>query len=389
MVRAVNRRSVTVISLIGYFLIGSIPIMLAPALPFLIRAFDLTLTSAGAVFVARSAGSFLGIMAGGFLSDRLGRKPVIVAGCLLQGILMALVAVSPNWFVITAFFGLIGLATGLINPSINAMIAEVNSRRRAAALNALHGVYSLGAMIGPLVAGLLLASRFGWQAIFFGGSLIWLLYGLSLLFVQLPKTVPANTGTAQPGVKPLTLFLNPLFLLLFAVSFLYNGTATSLVSWINTYLDQTDFPILLGAGMVSIFYLGLAIGRFTCGILSEKIGYARLILICAVGSLIFYPVAIYAAPPLLIALGVLLAGLFFSGLHPTSLAYATRLYPEIGGAVSSLLAIAMTVGAMSVPWLTGFAADLIGFRMSFAISVGLLMVLVGVAVLLIRREKRG
>lgn len=187
----------------------------------------------------------------------------------------------------------------------------------------------------------------------------------------------------------MSLFLNPLFLMLFAVSFLYNGTATSLVSWINTYLDQADFPIVLGAGMVSIFYLGLAVGRFTCGILSEKVGYARLILICAVGSLAFYPIAIYTSPPFLIALGVLLSGMFFSGLHPTSLAYANRLYPEIGGTVSSLLAIAMTLGAMSVPWITGFAADMIGFQMSFAINIGLLLILVLVAMLLIRKEKRG
>lgn len=384
-----SRRSITAISLIGYFLVGSIPIMLAPALPFLIRAFNLTLTSAGAVFVARSAGSFLGVLAGGVLSDRLGRKPVIVAGCLLQGLLMSLVAISPNWAIITAFFGLIGFAGGLINPSINAMIAEANSERRGAALNALHGVYSVGAMIGPLVAGFLLASRHGWRAIFFGGSLIWLLYGLSLLFVKLPASILKTPGTVRPAVRPLSLFLNPLFLMLFAVSFLYNGTATSLVSWINTYLDQADFPILLGAGMVSIFYLGLAVGRFTCGILAEKIGYARLILICAVGSLAFYPIAIYTSPPLLIALGVLLAGMFFSGLHPTSLAYANRLYPEIGGTVSSLLAIAMTLGAMSVPWITGFAADMIGFQMSFTINIGLLMVLVMVALLLLRREKRG
>jgi DHA1 family multidrug resistance protein-like MFS transporter len=176
-----SRRSITVISLAGYFLVGSIPIMLAPALPFLIRAFNLTLTSAGAVFVARSAGSFLGVMIGGTLSDRLGRKPVIIIGCFLQGFLMALVAISPNWFLITAFFALIGLAGGLINPSINAMIAEVNSERRGAALNALHGVYSVGAMVGPLVAGILLASRYGWRAIFFGGCVIWILYGLVLL----------------------------------------------------------------------------------------------------------------------------------------------------------------------------------------------------------------
>ena len=384
-----NRKKITTITLIGYFFTGFIPITLAPALPFLIREFELSMTAAGAVFVARSAGSFIGVLIGGILSDRCGRKPVLVAGCLLQGIMMGLIGLSPNWLAITLLFGLVGLAVGLINPPINALVAEVNTEKRGAALNALHGVYSVGAMIGPIAAGLLLISPFGWRYIFFGGCLVWILYGLVLLAVEFPAARTLSGHAALKPLRPSALLLNPILLLLFFVSFLYNGTATSLVNWINTYLDQSDFPLLLGAGMVSLFYLGLAIGRFTCGALSERLGYARLIRICAVGSLLFYPAAIYLAQPVLIALGVFLSGVFLSGLHPTGLAYANRLYPEIGGTVSSLLAVAMTLGAMSVPWITGVAADQVGFRISFGLSIVLLAVLVVLSFALVRKDQGG
>ncbi|NLB43832.1 MAG: MFS transporter, partial [Clostridiaceae bacterium] len=106
------------------------------------------------------------------------------------------------------------------------------------------------------------------------------------------------------------------------------------------------------------------------------------------GSLAFYPLAIYANPPFLIGLGVLLAGVFLAGLHPTSLAYANRMYPEIGGTISSILSLAMTFSATAIPWLTGFVADLAGFRLGFAINIVLLLLLPLVALLLLRLERR-
>ncbi|NLO35268.1 MAG: MFS transporter [Clostridiaceae bacterium] len=383
-----NKRTITWVGLTGYFFLGFVPITLAPALPALIQTFQLTLASAGAVFAARSAGAFLGTLLGGTLSDRIGRKPVMVTGCLLQGLFLGLVGFSASWLLIIICFGLAGLASGLVNPAINALIAQVHAQKRGVALNSLHGVYSVGAMLGPVAAGLVLASPDGWRLVFGAGSLIWSLYGLGLIFLRLPPVQGQKSG-ARPAIRISTIFLNPFFLLLFAVSFLYNGTATSLVNWINTYLKQADFPLLLGAGMVSLFYLGLAAGRFSGGILAEKIGYSRLILLCALGSLAFYPLAIYANPPLLIGAGVLLAGVFLAGLHPTSLAYANRLYPELGGTVSSMLSLAMTFSATAVPWLTGFVADRAGFRLGFAINIALLLILPLVALLLLRLEKRG
>jgi fucose permease len=80
--------------------------------------------------------------------------------------------------------------------------------------------------------------------VFSAGSLIWILYGLALVFLRLPPVQGHKSGT-RPVVRIGSIFLNPFFLLLFAVSFLYNGTATSLVNWINTYLKQADFRFCL------------------------------------------------------------------------------------------------------------------------------------------------
>ena len=119
-----------------------------------------------------------------------------------------------------------------------------------------------------------------------------------------------RSRTQQSTVALSDLLRHPVFLLLLSIAFVYNGLAHGLVGWLNTYMDSLDFSVLVGSGLVSLFYLGLTTGRFTCRVYSDSLGYSKVLLLCALGSVIFYPLAVLATSPLLIALGVTLAGFF-------------------------------------------------------------------------------
>jgi len=183
-----------------------------------------------------------------------------------------------------------------------------------------------------------------------------------------------------------SFLIHPILITLFFVSFFYNGAATGLVGWINTYMEQMQFSTILGSSMVTVFYIGLTTGRFLCGIFSDRLGFSRTILICSIGSLLFYPLAVFTSQPILIAAGVILSGFFFSGLHPTGLAYANRLFPDSAGTVTGMLSTAMTLGAMILPWLIGLIADYSGFRAGLGLAFASLFILVAIAVRLVYIE---
>ena len=64
-----NQRALTISCYIGYFLIGVIGLVYAPALPLMIDNFGITLVAAGAIFPAKSIGSLIGSpWAGGSLT---------------------------------------------------------------------------------------------------------------------------------------------------------------------------------------------------------------------------------------------------------------------------------------------------------------------------------
>jgi MFS family permease len=100
----------------------------------------------------------------GALSDRTGRKPLIVVGQLLQAAALALIALGESFPVWVVAVALLGAGTALVYPTLLATIGDVaHPAWRARAV----GVYRLwrdgGFVVGALVAGLV-ADAYGLRA---------------------------------------------------------------------------------------------------------------------------------------------------------------------------------------------------------------------------------
>ena len=129
--------------------------VIVPFLPFYAASFHAAPWQIGLVFSAYSVGSFIGEPFWGKLSDRLGRKPILIwtvaANCLCYGAL----AFAPNiWFaIVIRIIG--GMAAG--NGSVvQGYIADVTPvELRAGRMARLGAAYNLGFILGPFVGGVL------------------------------------------------------------------------------------------------------------------------------------------------------------------------------------------------------------------------------------------
>jgi DHA1 family multidrug resistance protein-like MFS transporter len=102
----------------------------------------------------------------GALSDRFGRKPVIVLGLFACAIALPLI------FRITSFAGLVGvvplLGIGIaaVTPATNALIADlVAARRLGTGMGVFGTIWDVGEAAGPIVAGILIG-RLGYEPAF-------------------------------------------------------------------------------------------------------------------------------------------------------------------------------------------------------------------------------
>ncbi|KAB2857219.1 MAG: MFS transporter, partial [Anaerolineae bacterium] len=168
-------------------------------LPLLALQKDLRVEQAatiGAVYLAVWGSSQL---LTGPLSDRLGRKPLITGGLLLQSVgilLLALLTDYAGWL-ITA--GVMGIGTGMVYPTLLAAVSDVaNPLWRASAL----GVYRLwrdsGYAFGALFGGIL-ADLFTLQTAVVAVGLLTLVSGL-VTAILLSETIPDRpTSVAYPA----------------------------------------------------------------------------------------------------------------------------------------------------------------------------------------------
>lgn len=114
----------------------------------------------GFVLMVRPIGSFFGNMLGGFYADKIGRKPVMIGGMMLDALALGGFALTDSvlWFALLSF--LMGFGSSFSEPAVNAMIADVtHGEDRGRAYSLMYMGANVGGAIGPLLAVSILMSH--------------------------------------------------------------------------------------------------------------------------------------------------------------------------------------------------------------------------------------
>ncbi len=124
-----------------------------PVLPYIFEEFDTNLTTWGYLAAGAGVATMIGGLTLSRLSDRFGRRPVIIWPVLIYGIVMVIGALAPNLavFSLTIFAGAL-LVSGM-GPTVNAALRDVTPQTgRATSYGFLGTAYTLGALISTWVA---------------------------------------------------------------------------------------------------------------------------------------------------------------------------------------------------------------------------------------------
>jgi DHA1 family tetracycline resistance protein-like MFS transporter len=291
----------------------------------------------------------------GSLSDRFGRKPLLVLGMLGPGLTYLLLAVAPG--VAWLFIGYIvsGIA-GAIYTTVNAYVADITTAEdRAGRFGMMGAAFGLGFIAGPLAGGLL--GNIGLRVpLYAAGGLT--LVNLALALFLLPESLPVERrrpfswASANPLASLGMLRRNRTILALAASLFLYN---LALHGMYTTWLFSTTLRFGWGIAQTGITFavMGVLSAVAQGGLVGpavKRLGERRSILVgLSVGTLAF---TAYAFAPQSWMFYVVIAVASFAALEgPASQAMLSASVGEdeqgaIQGALASALSLTRIVGPL-------------------------------------------
>lgn len=155
---------------------------------YLVRGRGFTIGEAGVFLTWFGVGSFVSQPLGGYLADRIGRKPTVVTGMIATAAGFAVLGTGSSISVIAVGAGFCGLAIDLYRPAVAAMVMDlVPPRRRAMAFGLLYWAINLGVGVAAVIGGLLAEHAFWLLFLLDGGTCL----GFAACIVMLvPETHP-------------------------------------------------------------------------------------------------------------------------------------------------------------------------------------------------------
>jgi DHA1 family bicyclomycin/chloramphenicol resistance-like MFS transporter len=369
--------------------VGALSIdMFLPALPAMAAAFGTDAGTAQLTLTLFLAGFAVSQLVFGPLSDRFGRRRVLIAGLALYALAGLACAVAPEMSVLLAARIVQALGAGSGPVVARAIVRDLYDQERAARMLAAMGTaQALTPILAPIV-GSWIHVLAGWRAIFF------VLAGFGALFVVgalrfVPET-NVSRGAPRAGdepSRPAALLTDRTFLgyvlvmaLMFSGHFAFiSGSSFALI----TVLDVS--PALYGLCFGSVA-LGLMVGNFLSVRLTARVGIDAMIragtLVGAVASVTMAMLAwlgVAAVAAVIVPMFAFAMGLGL--VMPNAMAGAIGPFPRMAGTASAVLGFLQMTGSAAYSTAVGHLYDGTLRPMTTAVATAGIAALIAFAVL--------
>ncbi len=370
--------------------------ILTPAVPFVHRDFGISMAAAQTLISLSFITIALMTLIYGPLSDRFGRRPVILIGTALFciGSILAGMAPTPELLIGGRMLQAAGSAAGLT--LTRTIIYDVYGRESSGQVLAyLTTAMIFVPMLSPVVGGILL-DHSTWRSIF-AVCVLFGLVTLSLLAWYLPETIQERSGTLglRQTVGNFGVLLRcPTYMgpsLFFAcIMATFFATQAAVPYLMVEVLGDSATAYGIWFGILCVFYVS---GNFISGRWGKTVSAVKLILVCGIGSLVAAVSGLIASNFLTWSTALLFVPnilLFFCGaiaIAPVQ-AQAVAAQPKYAGSASGLMtSMQMVIGA-AVVQLIGFTHDGTPYPMFITVITLTVVALLAMINAVVRQHRR-
>lgn len=339
-----------------------------PVMPFLRNELHLSAFSMGVMNALFAFAQFVASPIIGRISDRIGRKPILVLGLFLFTVSEYLFAVTNQLvlFDISRVIG--GISAAMVVPTEMAFAADITTKKyRARVIGWLSAAFSGGLILGPGLGGLL--ANIDYKLPFWVAGTLGIVSMVAMYFT-LPKKLEEQNAAEQEPVDDIEGVLQQddkmmqilgssgiiLFVLIFISSFGLQGFESIYSLFVNQvyHFSLNNIALVLTLNGILSLFLQVAMFDWLVSKLSEK----RLIRYCFLISLVGTIWILLAKTKVGVILATLLVFEAFDLIRPAITTMLTKISPRNQGFINGLNMSLTSVGNVVGPLISGALLDL-------------------------------
>lgn len=336
--------------------------LLGSAWPVMHQNLGVAVSYMGIVSMVISGGTIVSSLISDKLTRKLGTRIVTVLSVLLTVIALFGFSFSTKFWMLLLFALPYGLGAGAIDAALNNYVAL---HYKAKHMSWLHCFWGVGTIISPFIMGYALTNSSwndGYRIVGFIQLAILILLTATLPVWKINKNTEETEQKQLGVIGALKIKGVPTLLLGF---FAYCAAESTAMQWASTYFVEIKMiPENQAANFASLFYIGITVGRFISGFITDKIGDKKMIIlgtcILSIGIiLLILPVKTY----IVTFIGFIIIGLGCAPIYPCIIHSTPNNFgAENSGAIIGIQMASAYAGSTFMPPLFGVLGKLLGFK---------------------------
>ena len=361
-------------------------------LPYMMNYYHVSVAEIGASTSLFGVGGILGVLTLMYLLDRFSKPKALCIIVVVFVISMFMHSIAPEFIILPIAFCLAGASTMAIDTINAAIIVDIYGDESKTYVNILQGMFAIGCILGPVFAQFIIGIGLGWNVTY-----LCFVYAMMAALALYALVVFINKGTVKRLKKAshetktgnelsIRQFIKRKEVILTVCAvFLASGSQGLSQGWMVKYLKED----LLTTAVIStiaatIFYVGLAISRFSSPVLYKKFEPLKLLaVLLGIGGLIVFGTYI-SENPYLIIIGSLFFGFAVGTAIPGLVANLCSFFPGQSGRASSFIFIGMGIAGVFFSFFTAAIITWFGLKTCIVLSSFFILGTVPFIVMLMR-----
>jgi FSR family fosmidomycin resistance protein-like MFS transporter len=285
-----------------------------PVLPLIAREFGLSYAQVGMLKTALSTSSTSFQLPMAVLAERFGEITFLALGMAWVAAGLMVIGLAGSFVQVLLLTFCAGTGGSVQHPVASSFVSrEYDGRKRGSALGILNFAGDLGKFIVPAVFAVSL-TLYGWrQSLFYLGA-VSLLFSLMFWYILRHRDCLARASrpTTAPAIKGWGILHPATFASLLSMGILDASVRNALLTFVPFLLMEKGINEASTSLMLTVIFAGGASGKLGCGLLADRLGTTKMILVTeiltGIFTLLLLPTSRLLLLPLLFLLGFFLNG---------------------------------------------------------------------------------